>query len=116
MHFGDSGSAARFFYTCKANGTDRDDNHHPTVKPTDLMQYLVRLVAAKESLVMDPFMGSGSTGVACIREGMRFIGIEQSEEYCDIAVGRLKHELIQCGYAKAAAPPSVKVLKVGGKK
>lgn len=114
--YADNGSAARFFYTTKANGTDREDNRHPTVKPTDLMQYLVRLVAAKDALVMDPFMGSGSTGVACIREGMRFIGIEQSEEYCDIAVGRLKHELVQCGYAKPTPPPPVKVLKVGVKK
>lgn len=112
---GNTGSAARFFYTAKAGGSERDNNTHPTLKPVDLMQYLVRLVAAKESLVMDPFMGSGSTGVACIREGMKFIGIEQSEEYCDIAVGRLKHELVQCGYAKPTPPPAVKVLKVGEK-
>jgi len=89
------GSAARFFYTAKAGG-DRDRPHgkrgavHPTVKPLDLMRYLVRLVCPKEGTVLDPFMGSGSTGCAAIAEGMHFVGIEQSVEYADIAVGRLR--------------------------
>ena len=54
---------------------------HPTQKPVELMEYLVRAVCPDEGLVLDPFMGSGSTGVACIRSGRRFIGIEQDEEH-----------------------------------
>ena len=60
------------------------------MKPLDLMQYLVRLVCAKGGTVLDPFMGSGSTGCAAVEEGMWFVGVEQSEEYADIAVGRLR--------------------------
>lgn len=90
----DSGSVARFFYTSKAGNDDRPHSKgsvvHPTVKPLDLMQYLVRLVCAPGGTVLDSFMGSGSTGCAAIAEGMRFVGIEQSQEYADIAVGRLK--------------------------
>ena len=65
-------------------------NNHPTVKPTKLMQYLVRLVTPKNGICLDPFMGSGSTGKACVKEGFDFIGIELSPEYCDIANQRLK--------------------------
>jgi site-specific DNA-methyltransferase (adenine-specific) len=68
-------------------------NHHPTVKPTDLMAYLCRLITPPSGLILDPFMGSGSTGKAAVREGFRFIGIEQSEEYCEIALARIKHEI-----------------------
>jgi DNA modification methylase len=64
-------------------------NHHPTVKPTTLMQYLVRLVTPPNGIVLDPFMGSGSTGKACVYEGFDFIGIEQSEEYVAIAQARI---------------------------
>jgi site-specific DNA-methyltransferase (adenine-specific) len=67
-------------------------NIHPTVKPTDLMAYLVRLVTPKGGVVLDPFMGSGSTGKACVREGMNFIGIEREEEYMEIAKTRIEHE------------------------
>ncbi len=94
--FNDAGSAARYFYTTKANDDDRPHGKgkhvttHPTCKPLDLMRYLVRLVCVRGGTVLDPFMGSGSTGCAAIAEGMRFVGIEQSEEYADIAVGRLK--------------------------
>ena len=66
-------------------------NHHPTVKPTDLMRYLCRLVTPPDGLVLDPFMGSGSTGKAAVLEGFRFIGIEREEEYCEIAKARIKH-------------------------
>lgn len=64
-------------------------NHHPTVKPTALMQYLVRLVTPPNGVVLDPFMGSGSTGKACAYEGFDFIGIDMSEEYVAIAQARI---------------------------
>ena len=64
-------------------------NHHPTVKPTSLMQYLIRLVTPPNGIVLDPFMGSGSTGKACAYEGFDFIGIEQSAEYVEIAQARI---------------------------
>jgi site-specific DNA-methyltransferase (adenine-specific) len=64
-------------------------NNHPTVKPTALMQYLVRLVTPPQGTVLDPFMGSGSTGKACKLEGFDFIGIELDPEYCKIAEARI---------------------------
>lgn len=79
--YGDSGSAARFFYTAKADATDRLGSKHPTVKPTDLMRWLVRLVTPPGGVVLDPFAGSGSTGVACIAEGFDAILIEREAEY-----------------------------------
>ena len=69
-------------------------NHHPTVKPTTLMQYLVRLVTPPNGIVLDPFMGSGSTGKACAYEGFDFIGIDQSAEYVEIARARIEHAVI----------------------
>jgi site-specific DNA-methyltransferase (adenine-specific) len=115
-------SASRFFYCAKASRQDRNEgltssaepavstdatmracedadwakrngNHHPTVKPTDLMAYLVRLVTATGGTVLDPFMGSGSTGKACMREGMQFIGIEMEPDYLKIAEARVKYEI-----------------------
>ena len=89
--FNDSGSAARFFYCAKANKKDRSDsNTHPTVKPTDLMRYLCRLVTPPGGVVLDPFMGSGSTGKAALLEGFEFIGIERDAEYIEIARARIK--------------------------
>jgi len=79
--FGDSGSAARFFYTAKADGDDRLGSKHPTVKPVDLMQYLVRLVTPKGGLVLDPFAGTGTTGEAAFREGCRAVLIEREERF-----------------------------------
>jgi site-specific DNA-methyltransferase (adenine-specific) len=64
-------------------------NHHPTVKPTDLMRYLCRLVTPPGGVVLDPFTGSGSTGKAAILEGFRFIGIEREAEYVEIAKARI---------------------------
>lgn len=88
---GDTGSAARFFYCAKASKSDRGaGNNHPTVKPTDLMRYLCRLVTPSGGTVLDPFMGSGSTGKAAMLEALRFIGIEQSADYVDIARARLR--------------------------
>jgi site-specific DNA-methyltransferase (adenine-specific) len=77
----DSGSAARFFYTAKADADDRLGSKHPTVKPLDLMQYLVRLVTPPGGLVLDPFAGTGTTGEAAWREGMRAVLIEREPEY-----------------------------------
>jgi hypothetical protein len=88
--FGDSGSAARFFYCAKASKADRDEgNGHPTVKPTDLMRYLCRLVTPPEGIVLDPFMGSGSTGKAAMLEGFDFVGIEKEADYIKIAEARI---------------------------
>lgn len=72
-------------------------NHHPTVKPVQLMRYLVRMVTPKGGVVLDPFMGSGTTGVACMAEWLRFIGIEQSAEYIAIAEARINHAVAQRG-------------------
>ena len=68
-------------------------NTHPTVKPTDLMRYLCRLVTPPRGIVLDPFMGSGSTGKGATLEGFDFIGIEQNAEYIEIAKARIQHAL-----------------------
>jgi site-specific DNA-methyltransferase (adenine-specific) len=101
----DSGGASRFFYIAKASRAEREAgldapageraNHHPTVKPITLMRHLVRLVTPKGGVVLDPFMGSGSTGCAAILEGMRFVGIDITAEYVDIAERRIQHYLNQ---------------------
>ena len=94
IEMNDEGSAARFFYCAKASKRDRNasnaSNSHPTVKPTDLMAYLCRLVTPPSGVVLDPFMGSGSTGKAAMREGFRFIGCELSPEYMTIARARIE--------------------------
>ena len=72
-------------------------NHHPTVKPTDLMRYLVRLVTPPGGTVLDPFMGSGSTGKACTLEGFGLVGIEREPEYYQIAIGRVRAVSAQRG-------------------
>ena len=115
---GDTGSSARFFYCAKASKKDRDEgmdgfelnyvarengfsdklsdtkkpraNNHPTVKPSDLMAYLCRLVTPPGGIVLDPFMGSGSTGKAAMREGFDFIGIEKDAGYFAIAQRRIE--------------------------
>jgi site-specific DNA-methyltransferase (adenine-specific) len=82
----DTGSAARFFYTAKADAEERIGSEHPTVKPLDLKQWLVRLVTPKGGIVLDPFAGTGTTGEAAWREGMRAVLIEAEPEYqADIA-------------------------------
>lgn len=87
---GDTGSAARFFYCAKASKKDRGEgNAHPTVKPTELMRYLCRLVTPPGGTVLDPFMGSGSTGKAALLEGFVFIGIEREQESFDTAAARI---------------------------
>jgi site-specific DNA-methyltransferase (adenine-specific) len=101
----DGDGASRFFYCPKTSKNDRnegveDKNIHPTVKPTDLMAYLVRLVTPKGGIVLDPFMGSGSTGKGAVREGMVFIGIERESEYFEIAEARIQNEIDNLGKPK----------------
>ena len=91
-------SASRFFYCAKASKKDRDDgcealggNKHSTVKPTSLMRYLCKLITPPGGTVLDPFMGSGSTGKAAVKEGFKFIGIEKEKEYLVIANARIAH-------------------------
>ncbi len=88
--FGDSGSAARFFYAAKASKADRAGSKHPTVKPIALMRWLVRLVTPPGGLVLDPFAGSGTTGAAALAEGRRTILIEREAEYFADIKRRLK--------------------------
>ena len=113
---------ARFFYCAKAGKRDRNEgcenledkewktdgaaiperenrpflpskNNHPTVKPTDLMQYLCRLITPPNGTILDPFLGSGSTGKAAMYEGFKFIGIELTDEYLPIAKARIEFAL-----------------------
>ena len=87
--YSDAGSAARFYYCAKASKSDRGGgNVHATVKPTELMRYLSRLVTPPGGVVLDPFMGSGSTGKGAILEGFQFIGIDMTPEYVAIAEAR----------------------------
>lgn len=86
----DSGGASRFFYCSKASKSDKGPtNNHPTPKSTKLMEYLIQLVTPPGGLVLDCFAGSGSTGVAALRKGFGFIGIEREPEYAAIAEMRL---------------------------
>lgn len=91
------GGASRFFYCAKTSqaernvGFDEKRNNHPTVKPLSLMTYLCRLVTPPHGTVLDPFMGSGSTGIAACMENFDFIGIDMEEEYVEIARHRIAH-------------------------
>ena len=86
-------SGARFFYSAKTGKDDREtDNNHPTVKPTTLMAYLCRMVTPPRGTVLDPFMGSGSTGKAATVNGFRFIGIERDPAYHKIAMARISNQ------------------------
>lgn len=81
---------SRFFYCSKASKKEKGAGcDHPTVKPLDLMKYLVRLVTPRDGIVLDHFMGSGTTGMACLLSGFNFVGIEQDPEYFKIAQERL---------------------------
>lgn len=92
----DSGSAARFFYCAKASKSERNHgldttikNNHPTVKPVKLMLWLCNLITPPGGTVLDPFMGSGTTGIACAQAGFQFIGIERELPYVEIAEARI---------------------------
>lgn len=96
------GNASRFFksiiYQAKPSKSERNSNGavqniHPTLKPTALMQYLIKMITPKGGIVLDPFMGSGTTGVAAIKSGNKFIGIELDPEYFEIACARIEAEL-----------------------
>ena len=90
MHNGLEEDWARYFYCPKTSKSEKgNDNTHPTVKPIKLMKYLCRLVTPKGGTVLDPFMGSGSTGIAAKDEGFEFIGIEREKEYFEIAERRV---------------------------
>jgi len=109
--FGDSGGASRFFpqfqytaedapfrYVSKVSRSERNEgleglpeNNHPTVKPIELMRWLVRLVTPPGGVVLDPFNGSGSTGCAAILEGMRYVGIDLDASYIEITRARITH-------------------------
>jgi site-specific DNA-methyltransferase (adenine-specific) len=105
--YGGKGSASRFFYCAKASSEDREEgleglvssdseegsrkNTHTTVKPTELMRYLCRLVTPPNGVVLDPFMGSGSTGKAAVLEGFNFVGVERESEYMKIADSRIRY-------------------------
>lgn len=91
-----SEGVSRFFYQAKPSKREKNagldnPNTHPTVKSVDLMRYLVRLITPPGGTVIDPFMGSGSTGIACVQEGFEFIGIEQKLEYAEVATKRIEH-------------------------
>lgn len=93
----DSGGASRFFYQAKANRRERQfglpdgvRNDHPTVKPWALLDWLIRLVCPPSGTVVDPFCGSGTTGIAAVRAGYRFIGVELDPHYAvDLAMPRV---------------------------
>jgi len=88
--YADEGSASRLFYCAKASRRERGEgNTHTTVKPIALMEYLVQLASRPGAVVLDPFMGSGTTGIACRNLGREFIGIEMNEEYMEIAKRRI---------------------------
>ena len=90
--YGDSGGASRFFYTAKADSNERprvEGVAHPTVKPLDLMRYLVRLITPPGGTVLEPFAGSGTTLEACIVEGFKCIGVEMTDEYLPLIVWRV---------------------------
>lgn len=97
--FSDEGGASRFFYVAKASKKDRGEgNTHPTVKPVKLMEYLIKLVTPEGGIVLDPFMGSGTTGVAAVGLGHSFIGCEMSDEYLAIADARI-NQVTRAGVA-----------------
>ena len=91
MGYGDSGSASRFFYCAKASTSERGDgNNHPTVKPLDLIKYLVKLITPPDGIVLDMFGGSGTTALACYEMGFNYILIEREPEHIFIANERIK--------------------------
>jgi DNA modification methylase len=112
--YGDTGTYSRFFLVAKSSRSDREplitpEGHdrskrfstHPTQKPTELMRHLVRLVTPPGGLVLDPFLGSGTTAIAANAEGFRAIGIEKEREYVEITVARLAGQPLGMGLADA---------------
>jgi len=87
------GSAALSSPRTGAGRTGKARNPHPTAKGLDLMQWLVRLVTPPEGVVLDPFLGSGTTGCAAVREGMSFVGCDLSPEYVEVSRDRIREWL-----------------------
>ena len=87
------GSAARFFYCAKSSSDERGDSRHPTIKPLDLIEYLIRLVTPPGGTCLDPFLGSGTTAAAAHRQNFRCIGIEREAEYFADCIERMEREL-----------------------
>lgn len=86
-----AGSAGRFFYTAKADANDRLGSKHPTVKPLALLRWLVRLVTPPRGLILDPFAGTGTTGMAALAEGMRAVLVEREATYAADCRTRIAH-------------------------
>lgn len=113
MPRGDSGSAARFFYTAKAKAEDRLGSGHPTVKPIDLMRWLCRLLCPPGGTILDPFAGTGTTGEAAVREGFLSVLIERDAEYqADIA--RRMGMVFESSARRRAHALKVKTARAGG--
>lgn len=93
MRFGDSGTAARFFYCAKASIKERNGSKHPAVKPLVLMRYLCRLITPVGGIVLDPFAGTGTTGQAAMLEGFKYILIERDPQYCIDIRNRLQQRV-----------------------
>lgn len=92
---------SRFFYCAKASRADREEgNTHPTVKPTDLMRYLCRLVTPTDGLVLDPFCGSGSTGKGALLEGFRFVGIDLDPAHIAMAKARCQKAALEIPFSQ----------------
>jgi len=90
----------KYFYAPRATRKEKGDyNDHPTVKPVSLMEYLIKIYSPINSTVLDPFCGSGSTGVAAIQQNRKFVGIDLSEEYCEISKRRISESkpVTDCG-------------------
>jgi site-specific DNA-methyltransferase (adenine-specific) len=94
------GGASRFFYCPKPSkaernaGTDEKGCFHPTVKPIKLIRYLCRLITPPDGVILDPFLGSGTTALAAIAEGFEWIGIEREDEYVKICEARINHAIL----------------------
>lgn len=96
-------TAARVFYCAKASRTDRGrGNTHPTVKPSALMTWLVKLILRPGDVCLDPFLGSGSTGVAAAQCGVRFVGVERDKRWVDVAARRIRQANVGMGLMKKA--------------
>ena len=81
----------KYFYAPRVSSKERMDfNDHPTPKPIELMEYLVKLYCPEEKIVLDPFCGSGSTGIAALKNNRKFIGIEKESNYCEISKKRIE--------------------------
>ena len=99
--------ASRYFYVAHPSKAEREDTGgHPTVKPVTLMSYLVRMTSAMGGSVLDPFCGSGTTGVACKSLGRQFVGIDADKHYCEISAHRIQNEMLMSPASPKTRAPS----------